>query len=410
MENLTLGLAITMSKFHIRAVLVFTLAVLSVTAWEFADELDELGISLLQVKGEKRRAVTRGPTRSVIIDTDVDIDDMMAIIYSLNEPSFDVRAITVETDGWSMQWAGLGNVMRLTQKYGRGDLPVAFPENYIVTQLNGKWGTHPNELPPPSYLNGTSTYLTDWVPTAYNPRPPSSMSAAELIIHTMREAPGTVDILALGPFTNLAAALHRDRDLFLSKLGTIYVSGGEINPAEPRLALKHRKAANSSAPGLGFPYYGQPPGANWNFFLDPISASQVVSSGAAMVFMADNAEDMITVNETDFGYMPQDCPAAQRQYLTEFYQVFGPACDETMSHVRYWDPSTAVLMKELMHTMGKGPASVCTEFRDMNLSVSLESGPHYAWIEQHSFGAPARVCLAANQTAFKAIYYRGACR
>jgi len=380
------------------------------------EDTDAQALHCLQYQ-RRALAYAKSERRAVIVDTDVDIDDMMAIIYLLNDPSVDVKAITVETDGWSMQHAGLGNVMRLTQQYGCYDIPVAFGEAYLVTQLNGEWGAHPNRLPKISYLNGTTTFLTNWVPTPFNPKPPSSMSASELILHTFRESQGGVDLLALGPFTNIAYALHLDRDLFLSKMGTVYISGGKFNHADtlPKMTLKHGNAieaaqAKTGNRGPGFPYRSPPNGANWNVFLDPISASQVISSGVSMVFMADNAEDMIAVNITDDKYIPDDCPIKQREYLTQFYLEFGPACDESMSSVRYWDPSAAVLMTQLMPTFGKGNASVCTDFRMMNLSVSLETGDHYSWTEQQPFGAAARVCLAANVTEFKMAYYDGSCR
>lgn len=51
----------------------------------------------------------------VIIDTDVDTDDQMAIAFLLAQPDIKVLAITVGCNGWSQQWAGVMSIMRLTK-------------------------------------------------------------------------------------------------------------------------------------------------------------------------------------------------------------------------------------------------------------------------------------------------------
>lgn len=62
----------------------------------------------------------------LIVSTDVDVDDVQAIAYLLNSPVFDVQGIVVEADGFSLQLANVVNTMRLTQRYGRPEIPVAF--------------------------------------------------------------------------------------------------------------------------------------------------------------------------------------------------------------------------------------------------------------------------------------------
>ncbi len=78
-----------------------------------------------------------------------------------------------------------------------------------------------------SILNGIDTYMTS--STCLNQSTnillqPSPFEAVELIIYTLKYSQRLVDILALGPFTNIAAAIIRDRSI-VSKIGTLYVSG-----------------------------------------------------------------------------------------------------------------------------------------------------------------------------------------
>jgi inosine-uridine nucleoside N-ribohydrolase len=53
---------------------------------------------------------------------------------------------------------------------------------------------------------------------------PSPFEAIELIIYTLKYSQQPVDILALGPLTNIAAAIIQDRSI-VSKIGTLYISG-----------------------------------------------------------------------------------------------------------------------------------------------------------------------------------------
>ncbi len=78
-----------------------------------------------------------------------------------------------------------------------------------------------------SYLSEVDTYMTS--PTCLNQSTniflqPSPFEAVELIIYTLKYSQRPVDILALGPMTNIAAAITRDRSI-VSKIGTLYASG-----------------------------------------------------------------------------------------------------------------------------------------------------------------------------------------
>lgn len=71
------------------------------------------------------------------------------------------------------------------------------------------------------------TYLTS--PTCLNQSTdiflqPSPFDAVELIVYILKYSIRPVDILVLGPMTNIAAAIIRDRSI-VPKIGTLYISG-----------------------------------------------------------------------------------------------------------------------------------------------------------------------------------------
>lgn len=382
---------------------------------EVSDTGTSGGLSLLQRRAKAKRVVqpdvgSQGATsdpaagsRAVIVDTDADIDDLMAITFLLNERSVDVLAITVEANGFSSQWAGVSLVMRLTQRYGVPDLPVAFGARYSETQLNAEWGLQPNNLPAPSLINGSDTFLTEFVPTPFNPRSPSPLSASQLIIKALKEADGRVDILALGSFTNLAEALHRDSDVFLNKVGTIYVSGGGYHP------LEGAAAAQVDSGSSGFPYTAKPKGTSWNIFLDAISANQIFGSGVNLVVITTDAQHTANVHEDDDRFIPSSCLDSQRKYLTDFYQRFATAAGRPMEKLLYWDPVAAAVMVNLQNGAEGAAAPVCTALTNDTVSINLESGTRYSWMEGQPLGSNATICTEVNPKRFKEIFYTASC-
>ena len=152
------------------------------------------------------------PRTPVIIDTDVDTDDQMAIAYLLAQPDFRVLAITVGCNGWSQQWAGVMSIMRLTKYFGQPHIPVAFSFRYNSdTQLNLN---EPNGLPDPTLLAGKGNFLSEFVGLPFNIRPPSWMYTGRLLTDTLSKSARKVDIIALGPLTNLAHFLQDSPRLF----------------------------------------------------------------------------------------------------------------------------------------------------------------------------------------------------
>jgi len=84
-----------------------------------------------------------------------------------------------------------------------------------------------------------------WPPFATSWRPRGSSSASRFIVQTvMNEAPNTVTLLALGPLTNVAAALVSEPRI-AGRLKRIVMMGGDLDPAHLDLnMLSDRDAAS----------------------------------------------------------------------------------------------------------------------------------------------------------------------
>ena len=125
--------------------------------------------------------------------------------------------------------AGVDNALRLLHKLNRSDIPVAFQEGYLGSTLLNL--DYPNGMPPQIWTEASTYYLKRWIATEPSPKPAAWQTAPQLILQILDRAPNnSVHILELGPYTNLAAALHRSggAELFRSKVKRLYVQGGKV--------------------------------------------------------------------------------------------------------------------------------------------------------------------------------------
>src|SRR5690606_24901869 len=152
-----------------------------------------------RVKRRAARAILSGAMRGIavttplIIDSDLALDDWMALAFLLQSPEVDVRAITVAATGEAHAGPGVKNTLRLMALTGVEGIPVASGRTTPLA------GTHRFPL--------ALRLAMDFRLGLGLPRPrtrPSGGSAVALLRRTLLEAPAPCTLLALGPLTNLA--------------------------------------------------------------------------------------------------------------------------------------------------------------------------------------------------------------
>ena len=143
-----------------------------------------------------------GPTTplTVVIDTDSQADDWMAIAYLLARPDVTVTGIAVTGTGPLGCDGGVQQVLRVMALAGKNDIPVGCGRR---TPLPG------GHAFPPEFTSD----LLDLVRTVPLPDAvarPSSLSGVDLLRRSIDAASGQITLLALGPLTNLAEAFTAD--------------------------------------------------------------------------------------------------------------------------------------------------------------------------------------------------------
>lgn len=305
---------------------------------------------------------TLTPTRRpVIIDTDMAPDDWLAMLYLLQHPGVEVRAVTVTGTGEAHCGPGTRNALDLLALAGCPEVPVAcgratplagdhaFPDFWrdLVDNLAGL------SLPP-------------------SPHSPAALSAVDLLTQIVESSAQPVDVLALGPLTNLGEALHA-RPALAQRLGMITIMGGAVR-------VPGNVGASSGIDNET---------AEWNIYVDPHAANLVLASGAPVTLVPLDATNDVPITPEFVQYLA----AVARTPCAQFAHDVLVQLDSFIrtGHYYFWDPLAAMLVTD------EGVSRYQTEL----LRVVEEEGPHCGRTQVDARGYPVRVAVAADRERFE---------
>jgi inosine-uridine nucleoside N-ribohydrolase len=192
--------------------------------------------------------------QKVIFDTDFVVppqDDSMALLLALKSPELQILGITTVAGNDSMERA-TSDALRVLEIAGRTDIPVYRGANMPLVHEKTQWaatvhGRWWSDEPPPAPPGGFAKKAAE------------RESAIDFIVRTIDANPGQVTIIAIGPLTNVAMALNLEPGL-APKIKKIVIMGGAF-------AWLADGAGNIT------------PNAEFNFWVDPEAARQVVRAG-----------------------------------------------------------------------------------------------------------------------------------
>ena len=186
------------------------------------------------------------PPQKIIIDTDIggDIDDAFAVALALNSSELQILGIS-STTGDTMLRARL--LSRLLKEAGRSDIPVA-----VGIAKNPEHGAGLTQRP----------YAEEW------PSDQKYPGAVEFLLDQIRQHPGEITLVAIGPLTNIGAAIDHDAATF-RKLKRIVMMGGSV----------HRGYDNPRSD------VSTEPSAEYNIAADVPAAQKLFSSGVPLYVM-----------------------------------------------------------------------------------------------------------------------------
>ncbi len=186
--------------------------------------------------------------RSIIIDTDMLADDALAVLLAVASPELDVKAITCMAGRDPVELI-TKNTLRVLRLADAGDIPVATGATKPLLAKAGT-GLILGQKSPWNRLTGTVE--------EYMPEPeyePYQSHAVELILNLVNQHANDIELVTLGPLTNIAMCLIKD-DEFANKVSRVIMMGGAI-----------------FVPG------NSAPAAETNVYADPEAARIVFQSG-----------------------------------------------------------------------------------------------------------------------------------
>jgi inosine-uridine nucleoside N-ribohydrolase len=195
--------------------------------------------------------------RNIILDVDMSVDDMMSILYFLSCPDINIKAITIE-NGVSSVNSGAEIALRLLNLTGHPEIPVA------------KGTGRP--------LEGNNAFPVQWQPPVDKPfglelpvhsLKTSGLEASALIKQLVSTYKNDIDILALGPMTNIASVFISDPGS-AKNIRQLYVSDGALN-VEGGIYIEYPQIKNHVS--------------GWNLWVDARAASIVFNSGVPVILV-----------------------------------------------------------------------------------------------------------------------------
>ncbi len=152
----------------------------------------------------------------VIIDTDPGLDDAIAILLAFASPELHVLGLTTVAGNLGLP-VTTRNALRLLHLVGRNDVPVAEGSS---AEPRGGYSPIPD-------IHGADGLGGIDLPDA--PREASGFSALNFLSEALLSRPeGAVQILALGPLTNVAELIET-RPEIAGRIGRIIAMGGAIH-------------------------------------------------------------------------------------------------------------------------------------------------------------------------------------
>ena len=223
-----------------------------------------------------------------ILDTDTAQDDCVAILVGLLGKRADFRAITMVAGNVGFEQQIKNAHMTLNAAGKLGEVPIYAGCSQPMLQ---EW-TSAEDV----HGDGSGGLSMD-----YSGCEVEKEHAVDALLRITAENPGEVSVVAIGPLTNIATAVVKDRN-FVKNVKSLYIMGGSNN-------------------GRG----NITPAAEFNFYVDPEAAQIVFGAGFEDIVVMP--WDPVTFNDATMPRAEYDQKVAVGTPIAKFFKAM---CDTTL--------------------------------------------------------------------------------
>ena len=230
------------------------------------------------------------PLKKVIIDADPGFDDVLALILALGSDALDVRLITTVAGNVGLDHC-TANALRVIEAIGASRPPTvhagcASPLGAPVTRA--------------AHVHGADGFcgISERYPVRTLSASPTG--AIDAMLDTIRDNPGEMTLIAIGPLTNVATAIEVDAAT-MGQIKELIVMGGSFGTESNVTAA-----------------------AEFNFFADAMAARVVIQSGLPITIVGLNVTQQALLPRTRFEHLVAQLPpdTAVRSLLGDLTREF----------------------------------------------------------------------------------------
>jgi pyrimidine-specific ribonucleoside hydrolase len=253
-----------------------------------------------------------GPV-TVLVDTDVAPDDLVAIAFLVAASQVEIAAITVSGTGEAHCGPGVDIVLGLLERLEAAEIPVACGREQPLALDHA--------FPDPFRDNADNAAGLTLPATT---RKPVSGDAVDLITEALTASDSPMRVLTLGPLTNLADALQTNPGL-AADIESVYVMGGAVE-------VPGNVAGSPDAPPENTT-------AEWNIYVDPTAAAVVLDAGLLVSLISLDGTNQIPVTSAFAQQVSEQATGPGLQVVAELFER-----NSYMTSGGYylWDVSAAI--------------------------------------------------------------------
>ncbi|NNF16641.1 MAG: nucleoside hydrolase [Gammaproteobacteria bacterium] len=319
------------------------------------------------------------PAKKIIFDTDLGVDDAMALLFLHYSPRVDLLGICT----------GAGNApVELTTRnccYMKDRFEIA--ANVYRGAGAGLNGCNP--LPPPTMIHGEDGLGDIDIPHCGSA--PANVSAADYLVEEIMRQPGEITIVSVGRLTNLALAIER-APAIAGLVKEIVVMGGVIG--------RNGHIGNVS------------PVAEANIFGDPEAADKIFRSECPVTMVGLDVTHEIVMDEVYFERLKKTCGEAGK-FIYQISRIY-TAFHREWANLEgcYVHDSTAAIyaIAPELFTVEHGSLRVVTEGIAAGQTIFSPGQTNWfaqGWQRPDQQGLPLKqVCVGVNVPAVLEQYYQ----
>ncbi|XP_048538700.1 uncharacterized protein LOC125517541 isoform X1 [Triticum urartu] len=350
-------------------------------------------------------AADQAAPQRILLDTDMDTDDLLALMYILkqNRSEFELKAVTINVNAWSDAGHAVNHLYDILYMMGRDDILVGIGGDGGISDAGTIYPNVGGYLPlidqgittvgdcryrkaVPLEGGGRLDIDTNWgIRRSFLPQgnrryiPFQQPTTQQVMIDTISAGPTTV--ILTGSHTNFAIFLMTYPHL-KGNVKHIYTMGGGVRSKNPTGCCPKDVTTACTPQQCGdignlFSSYSTNPYAEFNIFGDPFAAYQVFHSGIPITLVPLDATNTIPVNEEFFYAFQQHQSTFEAEYCFKSLKMARDTWPDDQFHASYfmWDSFTSGVAISSMRN-DKLHGNDFAELEYMNITVITSNEPY----------------------------------